>query len=251
MVSVLAIASIAVIFLTIWTALDAPMKQPLYTMPDDIADDGSSTIVLQTFFCSSESSVWQFISVGWMGLLLLVTSVLAFQTRNVRADFNESQTLGLMTYSHLVFVCIRLATLFVEEDVGPSQVAQFRSILYSADTLSTLTMYFFPKFVALRQSDELAEDPSSWLPRDNKRASTKANHGSGPQYPTPVATGNKSQPEREHPAPPEGPSQAAPPVGLNSRSSGETHSSSGDMMHPQIQTPTASTDFVKERTLDP
>jgi hypothetical protein len=86
-------------------------------------------------------------------MLLVSSTVLAIQMRKVRQEFNESQTLGIMTYSHFVFAVLRLMTFFLADGSGQSDAARYRSILVSLDALATLVFYFVPKFLVLRNTD--------------------------------------------------------------------------------------------------
>lgn len=130
------IMGVLVIFLILWSVLDPPRKEGEYRLSSSPVENGS-TIIDATYYCSSESEVWGFIGVGWDVLLLLVASVLAIQTRNIRQDFNESRTLAFLIYSHFVFVLLRLATYFLEDSgVLNSTLQGVRSLLYSTDTIA-------------------------------------------------------------------------------------------------------------------
>lgn len=141
------IVAFVMVFLSVWTALDAPKRMPEYDLTDTLVGN-NETLVLIDYYCSSGSSAWKFFSVGWTALLLLWASVLAFQSRNVRQEFNESQTLGMMTYSHFVFVMLQLITFFLSStNVSQATLSRSRSLIYSLDTLAGICIYFVPKFL--------------------------------------------------------------------------------------------------------
>jgi hypothetical protein len=145
--SVAILMGVVVIFLTLWTVLDPPTKKGEYRLTDANAKDESFNVNV-SYYCSSKSSAWGFLAGGWDVLLLLVASVLAIQTRNIRQDFNESRTLAFLTYSHLVFVLLRMATFFLSNsDLLESTLTGIRSILYSADTIAGICIYFVPKLI--------------------------------------------------------------------------------------------------------
>jgi len=146
--TVLLICLAVVMFLTVWTILDPPRESEEYTIDEEV----DATEVLVTTYCSPEKDLWSYIMFAWISGLLVATTVLAIQSRKTRKDFNESQTLGVMIYSHFVFVVLRVAihTLpsgFMSHDV----LAQYQSIIFSVDTVVTLVVYFFPKLANTRR----------------------------------------------------------------------------------------------------
>ena len=84
------------IMLTVWTAVDPSKRTADVTLHPDRQTEQGETIVTITHFCASEKNdaVWRYLSLGWQAVLLLCATVLAFQTRNIRKDLNESHTLG-------------------------------------------------------------------------------------------------------------------------------------------------------------
>ena len=58
------ISAIVVIFLILWTVLDPPVRQTEYEVTDSVTEEGS-TIVLETYYCTSKSDAWRFAGVAW------------------------------------------------------------------------------------------------------------------------------------------------------------------------------------------
>jgi 7 transmembrane sweet-taste receptor of 3 GCPR len=146
------------IVLVVWTIIDPPSKKPVYSLSNDIVTDmmgNSRTVVDIVYFCSSDSSVWDFIAIAWNGLLLLCATVLAVQTRAIQRDFNESQTLAFLIYSHFLFVVLRLVLLFISSrnttSTSEATISGLRSLIFSADTAATILIYFMPKFLSKQQ----------------------------------------------------------------------------------------------------
>jgi hypothetical protein len=141
------ISSLMALFLILWTTLDPPRGEAEYHLSNNVKQNGE-TVVTVLLYCGSKSDVWRFLAVGWNTLLLTSATVLAFQTRKLpgQQDFSESQTLATLIYSHFVFVVLRVVTFFLSVD--ESILTQFRSMLYSFDTMATLLIYFVPKFMA-------------------------------------------------------------------------------------------------------
>ena len=146
-----------VVFLAIWTGMDAPTQTAEYELTDQLtsSSDGSynqfasSTVVHVGYYCSSESVAWKFVSVAWNAVLLLCCTVLAVQTRKVRQEFRESTVLGLLIYSHFAIALLLCVTFFLSEGVSNyATMSKLRSILYSLDTLTTIIIYFVPKLFA-------------------------------------------------------------------------------------------------------
>jgi hypothetical protein len=144
--AVFLISLVVVIFLMIWTILDPPRESKEYVLgeTDDIGQGDSSTKVLGMTYCSSEKDFWSYTSFAWIGGMLVAATVLAIQSRNIRQDFNESQTLGVMIYSHFVFVVLRVAIHTLPAGVLSREVlTQYQSM--SVDTIVTIIVYFLPK----------------------------------------------------------------------------------------------------------
>ena len=146
--AVFSLSGLIVVFMTLWTALDAPREQHEYVLTDDITDEGE-TLVEVYGFCKSESVGWYFASVGWMTLLLLSATVLAIQMRKVESEeLKESGTLATLIYFHSVFVIIRLVIYGLDSVVRDSILIQLRSLIFSFDALSTVMFYVMPKLVS-------------------------------------------------------------------------------------------------------
>lgn len=86
--AVAAVVIFVVACMVAWTASDPPTLVLDYVMSQD--DD---TVVQASRTCSSRSDVWYLLSLSWMGMLLIMTTVLAFQSRNVVQRFNETKSL--------------------------------------------------------------------------------------------------------------------------------------------------------------
>jgi hypothetical protein len=160
------ISTFVLVFLLVWTLVDPPQREILYVLTDTTTPS-DETEVDQQFFCASEYSFWTYISLTWISLLLVCATVLAFQTRGVRQEFNESQTLTLMIYSHSVFLVLRVITIvFLPASLDEPTLAIGKSIILSVDTLATLAIYFLPKFLmsddAHRQSSRMLRE-FSWM----------------------------------------------------------------------------------------
>ena len=157
--AVFGISFFVIVFLLLWTIMDPPQQNPEYTLTDEMTEDGH-TVVEVTYYCSSESQVWDYVAVGWNTLLLLCATVLAFQTRTLQKDFNESQTLAFLIYSHFIFVVLRLIAVWLQ-----ATSHALRSLIFSIDTLATILIYFVPKFSAAANKPQ--ERSSSFFHPDN------------------------------------------------------------------------------------
>mmetsp|Transcript_17674 Transcript_17674/g.43570 ORF Transcript_17674/g.43570 Transcript_17674/m.43570 type:complete len:1181 (+) Transcript_17674:1511-5053(+) len=151
--AVTAVSLLVVIYLVLWTILDAPQKQTHYTLTDSLTASGE-TIVMASYSCGSDNAFWEFIAISWNGLLLISAVVLAIQSRNVVQEFNESHTLGILIYTNFVFLLSRGLTYYFEDILDPSIVLRFRSIIYSLDVIASLAVYFWPK-VFLREKKDV------------------------------------------------------------------------------------------------
>jgi len=62
----------------------------------------------------------------------------------VKQDFNESQVLSKLIYSHFLFVMLRAMSFFFPPEVADPML----SIIFSLDTILVVLIYFLPKFLA-------------------------------------------------------------------------------------------------------
>jgi hypothetical protein len=129
------------------TLFDPPQLSPEYIL-SDVVNEAGETLVLESFFCQSGSRGWLITTVTWHLVLLLVATVQAVLTRNVRQELNDSRTLALMIYSQFIFVCLRVASLFLDKEFLESEGAYARSIIYSMDCIVTVSVYFVPKLIS-------------------------------------------------------------------------------------------------------
>ena len=97
--AVFLIALVVGLCLIVWTITDPPRKDSQVKLTDDITEYGE-TIVERSYYCTSGNQLWNYIAVSWQLFLLLTASVLAFQTRKLREDLNETRTLAMLIYSH-------------------------------------------------------------------------------------------------------------------------------------------------------
>ena len=154
--AVFLLSGLVVCYLVLWTILDPPIKKAEYDLTDRETDTGE-TIVLRSYYCQSNSNFWFHISVAYHVMLLICATVLAFQMRKVQHDINESQVLAILIYSHFVFVMLRVLAFSLEDSLHISYLARYQSIIYSGDAIATCFIYFFPKFVSIKDSENSDE----------------------------------------------------------------------------------------------
>ena len=161
--AVAVVGAVVASYLVAWTVVDPPRKRTEYQLASNAADDGT-TAVIRTYYCRSDSQVWRYVGVSWQLLLLSCATALAFQTRKIREELLETRTLGLMTYSHFIFVILQTTTILIENSLSLSVLTRFQSLVFSADVIATITIYFVRKFLS-SDTDEhgLARRSSSVL----------------------------------------------------------------------------------------
>ncbi|CAJ1968191.1 unnamed protein product [Cylindrotheca closterium] len=138
--SLLVLSGIVALYLIVWTAVDPSKATEVRKLEDD------RTTVTSHFGCRSSSPYWNIIYLIWESILILWCSVLAFQSRNVQAEFNESKSLGMMIYSHFIFLALRvIVSLVFDDDAYTSSIAT--SYLLSLDIIVALMIYLVPKMV--------------------------------------------------------------------------------------------------------
>lgn len=108
-------------------------------------NDRGQTICEKSLYCDSRSPAWEFVEIVWYSILLLVATVLAFQSRDVRQEFNETHTLAFMIYSRFLFTVLQLMTLFLQSSLSPQLLFGYRTLIRGLDTSVSLIVYFLPK----------------------------------------------------------------------------------------------------------
>ena len=86
--------ALVVMFMVLWTIMDPFTEQQELILTNEENGQGGSVVRVGSY-CGSSSDVWLYTSVAWQVLLLIAATVLAFQTRNVIFEFNESRRLAV------------------------------------------------------------------------------------------------------------------------------------------------------------
>ena len=189
--TVLGISTLVVSFLICWTVMDRRRPHSEHTLTEDVTEEGD-TVVTVNYFCSSDSDVWRYLRSFWYCVLLVFATILAFQTRHIREEFNESKTLAIMIYSHFLFLAVRLVTYLFRGVLSETYFGGIRAINFSADAIMTMLIYFFPKF-SLKNYDE-GERNSSILRSRSSRHLTNNNGLSSRPFQGAVAVPEEQRP---------------------------------------------------------
>jgi hypothetical protein len=136
----------AVLFLIVWRAVDPQTLENISTM--DPKDQYSVAI---SEVCTSNSNFWRLCIFGLLGLLLFLATVLTFQSRHVFEEFNESQGLAFLIYSHFIFIVLQIVFYQIERsEVFPRDVStSAMSVLWSLDAIFAMLFYFGQKFLSI------------------------------------------------------------------------------------------------------
>lgn len=97
--------------------------------------------------CSDRTTglAWYIVIDCFFLFLMAVAMVLAYQTRKVRQEFNESSRLAFIIYSHFIFHFLRMMLAYAELNLAALVAGALLSYMYTADTLMMLFIYFLPK----------------------------------------------------------------------------------------------------------
>ena len=150
-IQVITVTVLVFIYLVIWSALDPPHDIQTSTL----VQSGEAEVSVSTT-CASTSNTWVTVAYAWQGFLLLSALVLAVQSRNVKQEFNESQSLAFMVYSHTLFLILRAIIYMLPPDnfTKSNMQSSFISLCLSLDSLNTLMVYFGPKFYAIANKQD-------------------------------------------------------------------------------------------------
>jgi len=143
---------ILVTYLVIWTVVDMPQRDDVLTVIE-----GDITTVALYAGCASRSVVWGIMALGWDSLLLLSATILAYQSREIIQQLNESHWLAFLVYSHSVFLMIRLVVdiLVFSGMVASPLSSKIVAIILSLETIVAISIYFVPKFVMIKNKDDI------------------------------------------------------------------------------------------------
>jgi hypothetical protein len=163
--------SVVVVYLILWTILETPRTEPEFPMIDDNEEE---PLVAVSEVCSAESMAWNYVSVGWVAILIFVTSILAFQMSKIGLEeYDETPALALMVYSHFFFTLCRLITYFMQGGASEYTLFRIRSLIISMDALAVLVIYYLPRIcTSLRPEPELKRGRSTVLVLDNESENT-------------------------------------------------------------------------------
>jgi hypothetical protein len=136
------------IYLAIWTAVSPPKVVIEYSRTDSTTQL-DEVVVDKTLYCktSTDSNAWALAALVWNVILLVVASILAFQSRHVVSAFNETRTLAMLIYSHFIFVLARISILVLRDHIKGSALNYSLSLVYALDQITACAIYFMPKFI--------------------------------------------------------------------------------------------------------
>lgn len=147
-------------FLVAWAVVDPPEREEFLTLPDE-----TGTRVEKSVQCSSDSAVWKLVEYLWEFLLIIAATLLAYQARHVRQEFNESELLYRLCYVQFFLLVLRAIVFFLQQAgyIAPKVEAGVTALFLSFSSISTLALYFGPKFYLLKHGDDAAKRTVSRL----------------------------------------------------------------------------------------
>lgn len=143
-VSVGFLVSFDLILLITWTAMSPPQAVEKL----ELAEEFSTTVKVE-LTCRSEQAVWPYLNAIWHAVLIIVASVLAFQSRGIIPEFNESRSIGTMIYSHFLFLVFRLIVFFLAMNgsISSNIFGASISFLHILDAGFATAIYVIPKCI--------------------------------------------------------------------------------------------------------
>ena len=145
--TLLLVMSFLVTYLIVWTAVDGPRDEMEFEYGSD------EFTILSRHGCSlGDSQVWRSLCFAWECILLVIATVLTFQSYNVMEELNETRYFAFMIYSHFFFLLMRLLTFLLLHFDRISSATQLRimSILVSCDAIAAIAIYYIPKFLIVK-----------------------------------------------------------------------------------------------------
>lgn len=195
---------IVIAFLLTWTLVDPPSSEDARTVQIGDGEPGSENYVSVDVRCGSEYDHWRLIAFVWEGMLLILAAFLAFQSRDIMKQLNESVSLAFMVYSHFLFAILRgvLYVFSVQDTMSSSVLAALFSFNYALDTVAAMAIYVVPKIVAARKNPEpyvpgMVSAVGSTLPSEDASHDDIADEHASPKLQVLVASGNLGNAEPE------------------------------------------------------
>ena len=156
---VAAVVALVTTILIIYQVVDPPTNQYYSRLEESVTADDSDTVHI-TNGCGSDTFIFEAIFFGYQLLLIAYATVLAYQSRGTKSEFNESKDLSMMIYSHFIFSALRgiLFGVFETElrsDSGdmplePGTLAAINSMLMSLDVILATSIYVLAKVIKIR-----------------------------------------------------------------------------------------------------
>lgn len=151
---------LVVIYMLIWTLLDAPVRGVDYD-PTDHRTEHDEFIVHERHYCSSEMKIWSRIAFSWQGLLLLNAVASLFAALAVIEDIWEEKSLVAVVGVHATLFLIRLGLAMFEQS---SLSFWYESLLLSVECFVAWLVYMVPKLVDTRAGEVMSdEDPDLFI----------------------------------------------------------------------------------------
>ena len=124
------------------------MDMPKTSSATFFNNSDNENVVNIDYACSSKRQIWVIIGYVWQVFLLLSASMLAFLSRDVMEEMNESQCVGFLTYSHLMFLILRIVVrgLWSNGSILGSVASSSLSMILCLDVIVGAVIYFGPKF---------------------------------------------------------------------------------------------------------
>lgn len=145
--------AIILLYLIHWTLFDKPRRD------DDleVLEEGETTTVAIYAGCSSSTPVWAIMALSWESIILLSSTILAYQSREVIKQLSESKWLTFLVYSHSMFLIVRLVVqiLFFSKMILSSLTSKITAITLSLETICAILIYFLPKFLMAYRKEEV------------------------------------------------------------------------------------------------
>jgi hypothetical protein len=176
-----AIVFVVMIYLSIWTGIDAPTPQSELVLRTESGNEVDVQVQ-----CESDNAIWELITLGWRGVLICCAAAVAFVSRNIPQAFNESRVVAnvayvsflfyvfsflLCEYCHIIFYnstgnANTFACFDETKDLLPDSVLQpslkngLTSLFLTFESLLVIGLYFGTK-VRLYSSNSIVVQPES------------------------------------------------------------------------------------------
>ena len=165
-------------YMTFWTIFDPPQSKGIYDLTGE-EDEQGSAIVSVTQSCRGKNRGFYMGAVAIHFMFLLGASILAFMTRKLKNDLNETSTIAILVYWNFLCLILRIILLLLQNSIDENLLTVYSSLVLAVDVFAAILIYFVPKLFTKEKDN-------------HNRAGQVLGRATPPTIHNPTTTGNRN-----------------------------------------------------------